>query len=147
MATRASICVDRLRVIRDTIKTSWWGLILAEHDTEPTEMFGGLMKLLLAVLLLVPVDTFNRSSVYGLLSVLPEPVWGAVMLVFGGVHLLSLRHGNRHWRRWMALAGFLIWFSWSVSIFVGAPSSTGGVVYLLAALAQGWVYVRLGRPA
>lgn len=133
--------------LRDAIRSSWWGLILVEHDTEPTEMFGGLLKLLLAGLLLLPYDTFGGARVYGLLSVLPESVWAVVLLLFGCVHLLALRHGVRTWRRWMALAGFLIWFTWAISFVLGSPSNTGCVVYLLAALGQAWAYTRLGRPA
>lgn len=133
--------------LRESIRSSWWGLILSEHDTEPTEMFGGVMKLLLAGVLISPQDTFGSARVYGMLSALPEPIWGAVMLVFGTVHLLALRHGVRAWRRWMALTGFLIWFTWSVSFILGSPSNTGAVVYLLAAFGQAWAYVRLGRPA
>lgn len=133
--------------LRDCIARSWWGLILSEHDTEPTELAGGLMKVILAGVLLWPSETFSAGRIYGLLAVLPEPIWGSVMLVFGIVHLGSLRSGVRVWRRWMALVGFLIWFTWSISFFVGNPANTGGAVYLLLALAQGWAHVRLGRPA
>lgn len=136
----------RLIALRESLRRSWWGLILVEHDTEPTEMFGGMLKVLIAVVLLLPLQTFSGNRVYGMLSVLPEPIWGAVLLVFGVTHLLALRSGNRAWRRGMALAGFLIWFTWSVSFFDGNPSNTGGVVYLLAATLQGWCYVRLARP-
>jgi hypothetical protein len=122
-------------------------MVLAEHDTEPTEMFGGLLKLLLAAVLILPHGTFESSRVYGMLSALPEPVWAAVLLVFGVVHLAAIRGGDRGRRRMMSLAGFLIWFTWAASFFEGTPTNTGGVVYMLAALMQGWCYVRLGRPA
>ncbi|HEX5204804.1 MAG TPA: hypothetical protein VFW27_33210 [Actinoplanes sp.] len=129
--------------LRDIVRGSWWGRILAEHDTEPTELAGGLMKVLLGLVLLTPLDTFGGARVYGMLSALSEPAWGAIMLLFGAAHLLALRSGRPSWRRTMCLAGFMIWFTWSVSFWLGNPSNTGGVVYALAALAQAWCYVRL----
>lgn len=137
--------MQQLVALRDRIRSSWWGLILSEHDTEPTEMSGGLLKLGLAVVLLTPRDTFGSSVVYSLLSVVPEPIWGVVLLVFGCLHLGSLHNGARSWRRAMAGVGFLIWFCWWVSFALGSTASTGSVVYLLAAFGQGWCYVRLGR--
>lgn len=139
--------MGRLRSFRDALRSSWWGLILVEHDTEPSEMFGGAMKIGLAGVLAYPNDTFGSTTrVYGMLSILPEPIWAVVLLVFGVVHLAALRSGVRSTRRWTALAGFLIWFTWSVSFFLGNPANTGGVVYLLVACMQAWCYVRLGRP-
>lgn len=138
--------MQRLVMLRDAIRSSWWGLILTEHDTEPTEMAGGLLKLGLAAVLLTPPDTFGGSPVYWMLSAVPELVWALVLLVFGCAHLGSLRAGHRAWRRLMSLTGFLIWFTWWVSFVLGNPASTGAVVYLLAAVAQGWCYVRLRGP-
>jgi hypothetical protein len=136
--------VARLRSFRDLIRTSWWGLILSDHDTEPTELAGGLLKLALATVLVMPTDTFGERRIYGLLANLPEPFWACLLFTLGIVHLAVLRHGNLHWRRLMALAGFVIWFTWSASFFLGNPSNTGGAVYMLAALGSGWCYVRLG---
>lgn len=135
-----------LRSFRDRVRASWWGLILTEHDTEPTELFGGLLKIGLAIILVMPLNTFGSTRVYGMLSVLPEGIWAALLLLAGTLHLRAVRTGRRSLRRTMALVGFLIWFTWSISFIEGNPANTGGVVYFLCALMQGWVYARLGRP-
>jgi hypothetical protein len=135
----------RLAAVPRYLRSTWWGLILAEHDTEPTEFGGGLMKIGLGALLLTPADTFGSSRIYTLLSALPEVGWGLLLIFFGILHLAALHDGNRSLRRMAALAGFMIWATFSLSFFLGNPTNTGFVVYGLLACAQGWCYIRLGR--
>lgn len=128
------------------IRHSWWGKILAEHDTEPTEVASGVMKVGLGLFLLLPGQTFT-NPVYALLAALPEPLWGGILVVLGVVHILAVRDGSRVWRRRMALAGFLMWCLFTLSFALGNILNTGCVVYGLLAFGQGWCYIRLGRRA
>jgi hypothetical protein len=133
--------------MKDQLRHSWWGLILAEHDTEPTELAGGLMKLVLGSQLILPLDTFATSATFRDLTVLPEWAWGALLIVIGVGHLAALRNGNRSWRRWGSGVGFLLWFSLGATFLHASPNSLGAWVFLLAAVGQMWCYVRLGGPA
>ena len=136
--------LTQLRSVRRWLVTSWWGRILAEHDTEPTELGSAFLKVLLGVFLLLPLDTFGSSTVYDFLGLLPEVFWGALLLAVGLLHLAALRTGHWSWRHYMALAGFVVWSCFGISFLLGNRASTGDVVYFLAAVGMGWVYVRLG---
>lgn len=136
-----------LTTLRAKLRTSWWGRILAEHDTEPTEFAGGLMKLVLGSQLVAPVETFTNSASFRDLSVLPEWLWGVLLLIFGFGHMFAIRDGHRKWRRWASGIGFLIWFALGATFLHASPNSLGAWVFLLAALGQMWCYVRLGGPS
>jgi hypothetical protein len=128
------------------LRYSWWGKILAEHDTEPTEFGGGLLKIAIGTQLLLPIDTFSTSNSFKTLSVLPEWIWGLILVVLGSVHLAALYSNSRVWRSRTAKMGFVIWFSISTTFWLANPSSLGAVVFLFAGLAQGWVSIRLSLP-
>ena len=136
--------MGRLRAVRDMIRNSWWGLILAEHDTEPTELASAILTSLLGLFLLAPADTFAVGRIYSFLALLPETFWGVLLIVVGVLQGVMLRTGWRSARRAMAMAGFVIWSWFGISFLMGNSSNTGWVVYFLAAAGMGWVYVRLG---
>ena len=131
---------------KELLRNTWWGKILAEHDTEPTELAGGLMKVVLGSQLIAPVDTFSNSPAFHDLTILPEWLWGLLLIGFGVGHWFALRHGYRPWRRLASAIGFLIWFALGATFLHAAPNSLGAWVFLLAALGQCWCYVRLGGP-
>ena len=136
----------RLRALRAWVSSSWWGRILAEHDTEPLELGNSLMLFGLGALLASDrTSTFRTTPlVYDLLAALPEDVWAAGMIALALAQLASLRANRRRVRRLAALGAFLVWFTWSVSFALGNPFNTGWYVYLLAAVGQGWCWIRLG---
>lgn len=138
--------MSRLIRLREWMRSSWWGRILAEHDTEPTELSGGALKVMLGFWLLLPWQTFSSSPTFERLAVVPEWLWGGVLLSIGVGHLAALHDGYAPWRRGASLAGFLIWFSMAVTFVFANPPAMGWLLFMLAALAQGWCYIRLRAP-
>jgi uncharacterized membrane protein HdeD (DUF308 family) len=136
-----------LCVLRDTIKHSWWGAILAEHDTEPVELIGGGTKVAMGVWLLLPLQSFSSSPTFAALAILPEWVWGLFLLCVGIFHLAALHNGHRGWRKWAAVVGFLVWFSFGTVFVWTNPPAIGWIMFLAIAAAQMWASIRLGSPA
>jgi hypothetical protein len=136
-----------LVALRHAIQHSWWGLILAEMDTEPIELIGGGTKVLMGVWLLIPWQSFTSSPTFAVLGVLPEWAWGTFLLVVGLAHLAALRSGHHSWRGMAALIGFLVWFSFAFVFVVTNPPAFGWIMFLSVALAQMWVSIRLGLRA
>ena len=134
-------------MIRARIQGSWYGRILAEHDTEPVELIGGATKVVMGLWLLLPWDTFGASPTFSVLAVLKEQLWGAVLLAIGLAHLAALYHGHRAWRGWSATIGWLIWFAFAVVFVFTNPPGVGWVLFLFAGLGQLWASVRLGLRA
>lgn len=127
----------------DGAARSWYGLVLSQHDTEPAELSGGLLKVLIGAWLLLPWDTFSSSPTFAVLSVLPETVWGGALVALGLWHWAALRSGDRDRRRLAATVGYLIWFSFSVLFVTTNPPALGWACFLVAGLAQLWVSLRL----
>jgi hypothetical protein len=140
-------CLEPLVALRDAIKHSWWGVILAEMDTEPVELIGGGTKVLMGLWLLLPLESFTSSPSFVAISIFSEWLWGLVLLVVGIAHLAALHNGNREWRQWASLIGFLIWFSFAVVFVVANPPAIGWIMFLSVAFAQMWASVRLGMAA
>lgn len=133
---------------RDGLASSWWGLILAEHDTEPMELLGGAAKLLLGAHLLAPWQTFvGNVHLYADMAALPEWAWGTALVALGIGHLGALRNGDYGWRRWSSFAGFLVWASLGATFLHTQPTALIGPTLLVFAAGQGWCYVRLGEPS
>jgi hypothetical protein len=128
---------------RDRLSDSWWGRILAEHDTEPAELSGGALKIALGFWLLLPWQTFTSSPTFESLAVVPEWIWGGVLVCVGVMHLAALRDGYRVWRRGACLVGFLVWFSMACTFVIANPPAMGWLLFMLSALQQGWCYIRL----
>lgn len=133
--------------MRDSVQRSWWGLILAEHDTEPVELIGGGTKVAMGIWLLLPWKTFAASASYSVLSILPEWIWGTFLLCVGLLHLAALHSGHRSWRKWAALVGFLIWSSFGVVFVWANPVAIGWIMFLSVGIAQMWASIRLGMPS
>lgn len=128
--------------IRDQLRASWWGRVLAEHDTEPTELSGGLLKVSLAIWLLLPPTAIGPA--FGFVALIPELYWSIFLLVVGVGHLVALRNGHPAWRRWGCLVGFFVWCSLAVTLLVNGVVGIGPVLFIGAGLSQGWCYIRLG---
>jgi hypothetical protein len=133
--------------MRESLKHSWWGMILAEHDTEPVELIGGATKVAMGLWLLLPFDTFGSSRTFSALAVFPESAWGAFFLVVGLAHLAALYDGRRTWRAWASGIGFVIWFAFALVFVTTNPPAFGWIMFMSVALAQMWASVRLGQPA
>lgn len=126
---------------------TWWGRILSEHDTEPTEMAGGILKVLLGAQLLLPFDTFGSSTTFRDLQSLPEWLWGVALLSVGVSHLVALARGSAFWRRQFAFIGASVFLGLTGIFLHTSPSSWGAWVFCLAGVWQVWCYVRLRVPA
>src|SRR5215471_7962204 len=116
--------VHRLRYI---ISTSWWWKILTEHDTEPTELIGGIMLLCWGTWLLLPMQTFKSAQAYTALATIPESLLGAMLLLAGINKVVALRNGNVNWRRLAAMISFGAWFG-IASLFGYSDITNTGVV-------------------
>ena len=128
---------------RDAIKRSWYGAILRDHDTEPTELAGGLMKVVLGAWLLVPLETFGSSESWAVIQLIPETALGAALLAVGAGHLAALRDGRYRWRYAASLLGFVVWFTFGASFWVANAATVGVPIFMLAAFGQGWTAIRL----
>lgn len=133
------------RALIERLSAAWWTLILAEHDTEPAELSGGLLKMAIGLWLLLPFDTFGSSPTFAALSILPEWLWGVTLIGLGTFHLLALQGGNRDQRRHAATIGYLVWFSFAVVFVATHPPAFGWIAFMVAGLAQLWCSLRLGR--
>ena len=124
---------------------SWYGRILAEHDTEPSELLSGALKVTLGLHLLWPGQTFaGNTLLYGDMAILPEWAWGMLFVAVGVGHLGALRNGNASWRRWAAFAAFLVWSSLGFTFLHTQATALVGPTFAVLAVSSGWVYVRLG---
>lgn len=133
-----------IQSVRATLAGTWWGLILSEHDTEPTELWGAFGLILYGAWLMLPFSTFGMSQVYADLAILPEWSWGLAFSIVGLACLVALRNGHRAWRRFAAIMAFLTWFMLGAVFLHGAPTSAGALVFLTFAASTGWTYIRLG---
>lgn len=134
-----------MRVARpfvDALRFSWWGRILAEHDTEPTELSGGLLKVSISLWLLLPVTSL--SPVFGVVALVPELWWSIFLMVVGVGHLAALRNGYVAWRRWGCFVGFFVWCSLGITLYINGAVGLTPLLFLGAGFSQGWCYVRLG---
>lgn len=129
----------------ERLSRAWWALVLAEHDTEPAELSGGLLKVSIGCWLLLPLDTLGSSPTFAALTVLPEWLWGAGLAALGVAHLFALRSGDRDRRRQASTIGWVVWFSFAVTFVVTNPPAFGFLAFLLAGLAQLWCSLRLRR--
>lgn len=131
-------------MIRDWLTRCWWARILAEHDTEPIELQGATLKILLGFWLLLPWDSFDASPTFRYLDAIPETAWGTFLLITGFIHWYTLRSGYREMRRVSCLLGFLVWFALTVVFLVANAPAIGFAAFFVVALGQGWSYIRLG---
>lgn len=134
-----------LRAIRDRLRASWWGRILAEHDTEPTELSGGLLKVTIAFWLLMPFQSL--SPAFGAVTLIPEFWWSIFLLVVGIGHVTALRDGFPAWRRWGCLVGVFVWGALAISLWSNGVVGLAPLLFFGACLSQGWCYIRLGYIA
>lgn len=126
------------------IQKSWWGRIIAEHDTEPEELRAATTDILVGFWLFLPFNTFSASPTFYVMTVLPELIWALGFLTLGGVGLYILRSGDLEKRRKIALINFLIWGALAFVFVFGNPPAIGWLLFMYAAIGQGWCTIRLG---
>lgn len=134
--------MGRLCAFRESLRSSWWGRILAEHDTEPTELSGGMLKVSIAAWLVLP--TTALTPIFGVIALVPETYWSLFLMVVGVGHLVALRNGHPSWRRWGSLVGFFVWCALGITLLVNGAVGLTPMLFLGAGLSQGWCYIRLG---
>lgn len=123
---------------------SWWGKILAEHHTEPTELLlGGFLKWVVGTWLFLPFDTFSSSPTFASLDLFPEMAWAIFLMIFGAIHMGVLKQGSIHYRKYASFGGMLIWAALSFTFIVTNPPAFGSMLMLVAAISQGWCFIRL----
>jgi hypothetical protein len=133
----------------------WWvraGVALTARarllDPRALEFLLGLRALLWGAVLLTTPSTFSSAPAYHILAVLaPELVWGAASLIAGAAQLRAVWGERWHGRR-RAAAGLAALWGGCALAFALAGDGPAAPVYTLMALAQVWVFLRLGwrRP-
>src|SRR4051794_8451169 len=98
-------------------------------DTEPTELFGGCLKVGLGTWLLAHPGAFSSSSTFSVIAVIPEWAWGGFLLCAGVGRMAALRRGAVPWRRLACLIGFLVWFSFAALFVWSNPPAIGWVAF------------------
>jgi hypothetical protein len=115
---------------------------LREHDTEPTELSGGVLKVTIALWLLMPWQSL--SPAFGAVSLIPEFWWSIFLMVVGVGHVAALRNGHPSWRRWGALVGFAVWCSLAITLLINGAVGLTPLLFFGAGFSQAWCYLRLG---
>lgn len=134
-----------VRRMRRALGITWVGAIGREMDTEPIELSGGTLKLLAGAWLLMPFGTFETSSVFRLVAVIPEWAWGILLIAIGIGHLMALADGSAGWRRSASLLGFLVWFTFASTFVYSNAAGLSWCAFFVLACQQGWAYIRLGQ--
>lgn len=118
--------------------------LLVNHDTEPLELWVAVLTLLWGVCLLNPwFATFSTSLTWRGLAVLaPEWVWGLIFLALGVTKVWIVMAAANGPTRYVAMAGFALWFFLTVQFLIYNPAGTGWPTFLMVALANGWIYLR-----
>ena len=131
----------------DWITQTWYARILAEHDTEPVELFSGTLKAVIGLWLILPFETLRSGGdgAFDRLEIGPEWLWGSIFLALGGGHLLAVRDGSRGWRRAASMTAFGVWFGLASLALWANPYALGFPFFLLLSVQQAWAYLRLGR--
>lgn len=131
--------------MRDYLRKTWWGAILADMDTEPSELLTGAFLIwLLGLWMFLPYDTFRSSPTFAMIGYLaPEALWAVLFLSFGALQMIILRQGSRYWRGVMSFLGCMLWSSLTSSFIYTNPGGIGWILFFSAAVSQGWCYIRL----
>lgn len=127
------------------LSRTWWGRMLANCDTEPTELLmGGFLKWLVGTWLMLPLQSLQGSPTFsGLTEMLPEPVWGLILMVLGATHMMSLYNGSIRYRRWSCFISMSLWAGMTFYSLWVNPPAFGVTLFLTAAICQGWCCTRL----
>lgn len=115
--------------------------------TDPTlvQLSCAAVTLCWGLYLALPFTSWGHSIIYRpLLRIMPEGAWGALFLLAGALHTLAVLAERYHWRRWFSFIGLMQWSVLAALFFMGQPAATATVMYGAAALAHGWVFIRVG---
>ncbi len=131
----------------------WWGVAGHFHTRAP-EWFAAACLFQMGWTLFVPPASFPVSHAWdSMAAMLPEEVWGAIMLMIGGLRLAALTvNGSFRRFRWSphvrAGTAFLacgVWLQVVLGIWASAPSSTGLGTYRLILVLEFWNMWRAAR--
>lgn len=125
-----------------SLRQSWWVKILAEHDTEPSELCSAATKIVLGVQLLFPTSTFQGRAFDDLRAV-PEWALGLILFTIGTAHAYALRDGSVKWRKSATWLGGAIWFLFAITFLHTIPTSFTAWLFVMFFLGSIWCYVRL----
>jgi hypothetical protein len=75
-----------------------------------------------------------------------QAFWGALMFFIGGMHTLALLRRWNRWRRWMSFLSGAIWIGILIRLAFYDWMLVSIPLYLFAAAAAGWSYLRLSGP-
>lgn len=118
--------------------------LLVDYDFEFSELLNGLAATLWGFWLLLPWDSFGRTSSFAAMRELaPEWLWGATICGLGIIQIAGLIAGWWRWRRRSALILCGVWAFIAVMLAQANISGTGTVIYPLFSLSAMWAYLRM----
>lgn len=82
----------------------------------------------------------------GISEIGPGFFWGCLMFGIGGMHTLALLRRWSRWRRWMSFASGAIWIGVLLRLLIFDWLLASIPLYVFAAAAAGWTYLRLSNP-
>ena len=126
-----------------SMKHSWWGKIVAEHDTEPEELKGGTINVGAGIWLLLPFNTYASSPTFYAMVILPEVIWGLLFLLLGTLHLMVLRRGDYYLRSKFSFISFILWGALGIVFMLSNPPAFGWLFFMYVSIGQGWCTIRL----
>ena len=128
--------------------------ILLSYDSEPVELLLALWMLASGIRLALPLRGLgDTQTLTGMTAVAPLVAWAVALGACGLVWLSGLayrRPGSRQLRqlrqlrRYTSMAAVMIWGAVTGSVMRMDAPALVHIVFPLALVASGWVYLRLG---
>ena len=117
--------------------------ILLDYHTELLELFLGVYAFTFGVWLLLPFQTFTSTSSYEIMQRLAsEWIWGMAAASIGAVQIVSVVWMFAWGRKWDSLLATFFWSVIGITFLLSNWSSTGGALFSLMALIEGFIHIR-----
>lgn len=117
-------------------------VIARYYDLEPLELVLALAHIGFGVILLLNGSILHAYSGYRLLTFLPESIWAVWALGCGSLKLVMLAIERYSWWRFLAVAAFAFWVTWTICIALAGPISPGAWLYFCLTLASALCDIR-----
>lgn len=116
----------------------WW----VNADTRAVEALAALVALTFAVVLLLPGDLFDLSGYRVMRALMPEAVWGGILLLQWALQSMAMCGNVRFLRFPSALFALLLWTLIGSCFWMVNPAALASYVFFWIAIFMGWVILR-----
>lgn len=139
--------MSSLRWIRSDVTELLYKSLFVNSQATVAETTNYIACLFWGLTLVLPVDTFNSSPAFDLLSSIPhgETVLGWTSLSLGAIPLLgfvAFREIKPATRTVIPFISFLFWLSVAVNFFIASPTSTAFGIYFTLSINAALIYLR-----